>query len=745
MTQGAEPQVLVLGNGRLARLLETWLARRTSLTVSSATLADDGAVSLDQPAVAVCALEAVPYSWHLRVNALCVTEGVCCLYVQVVEDRIMVGPLVIPGLTPCIECVRFDVAGPATEDRFLPFATGPASTLERNFALADGPLAECHADEIGDRAPLLLIEAVGSHIAGQIGLVIEEHGPDIFPGAVLIGRDLRSTSLRFERAVGSCRCEDAEPDVSEKTALSFHMQVAGAQNLRITPPAPSEYRTVGIVGGGSAGYLTALTFRALQPHMAVTLIESSRVPVIGVGEATTPQLMTYLHRVLGLDVHEFYETVRPTWKLGIRFEWGLPGNHHFDYPFDFGPADAAMQYDGHLGNMTLMTALMSRDRSPILRAGDEHLSMLHRHPFAYHLDNERLVNYVMEKAIERGVTRADCEIVDAVLSPDGSEVSYLVGADGRRFEFDLYVDCSGFRSLLLEGKLGSRFVSYESSLKTDRAIAFDAPHGGTIKPYTTATTMPDGWCWSIPMPDCDHCGYVYASAFCSDDDAMADIERRHPGAAGRLIRFRSGRHEEAWKGNVLALGNAYGFVEPLESTAIAAMLETNLMVHQNFPTVKSDATSKNRLNQMVAEYWDNTRWFLSMHYRFNQRLDSPFWRFCRDETDISGYDYLLEQFRRQPPLQARRLANGFRMFGLGQDVLLFGQGVPIEGVLEPREPEHVFRRRASSFASIADAALPLSEALDLVTGTRPDFLGDLVDAHDSWMSGFYDYMMTCYS
>jgi tryptophan halogenase len=500
---------------------------------------------------------------------------------------------------------------------------------------------------------------------------------------------------------------------------------------------------VGILGGGTAGYLTALSMKRGRPDLDVQVIESSRIPVIGVGEATTSEIVPYLHRILGLDVHEFYRELLPTWKLGIQFVWGLPGDYHFNFPFDFPHPLESLLYEGHLGNTSLLSILMEQKKGLVVarRTGKGH-SLLSSSPYAYHLDNRRFVRYLQNQADRAGIQRLDREIVDAELSGNGEEIACLVDSEGGRHAYDLYVDCSGFRSLLLEQKLGSRFLSYADSLFTDRAIPADVPHGGVIKPYTRADSMLNGWCWNIPQLESDHCGYVFSSAFCSEEEAVAEMRRKYPEMGEhRLIRFRSGRHEEFWKGNVIAIGNAYGFVEPLESTAIQMILYENLAFLKYFPIRKEETRFKPVVNRYIAGKWDYLRWFLSIHYRFNRKYDSPFWQHCRENTNIEGAEEPIRQFQKAAPLSYGRLGEAAQKAPrpafdeFGYDMLLLGQGVPASFVapLQTRE-QYLGRLRGQEW--LVRGALSHERSLEVLRDGDEDLLSAHIAADDGWVAVF---------
>jgi tryptophan halogenase len=519
-------------------------------------------------------------------------------------------------------------------------------------------------------------------------------------------------------------------------------------------PGPGGVQKVAILGGGTAGWFTALALRAQLPWLDVTLIESPSIPIIGVGEASVPSLVSFLHHYLGLDVLEFSREVEPTWKLGIRFEWGLPGDYVFQAPFDWEGNGigmlGAMGETGSIGPFTLQAVLMARDVTPVIRTNGQLQSFLPMVSFAYHLDNARLVKYLRQVALARGVRHLDCKVVDAPLDTgsDGEpSVRHLVTDDGRELAFDLYVDCSGFRSALLGDKLGVPFHSYASSLYTDRALAFNAPHGGKLKPYTTARTMESGWCWNIPMVEDDHLGYVYSSSHCSDDAALTEARRTWPALTGeRVVRFRSGRHERAWVGNVYAIGNAYGFVEPLESTGLLMITRAITALVRAFPVGPDAAVMKRFTNTAIGKDWDRLRWFLAAHYKFNRRSESEFWRAVRKDADVSGLQEALDIFRTCGPLcllpRAIRAslneAAGIFFYGLaGLDCILLGQKVP-HPTLE-REPSAVWRARRATALEFARRALPQAEALR-ATRQHPELLRQLVDHPSGWVTSMATYL-----
>jgi len=513
-----------------------------------------------------------------------------------------------------------------------------------------------------------------------------------------------------------------------------------AAPVTVEEPAGRPFRpaTVGIVGGGTAGYLAALALRRAHPELAITLIESPDVPIIGVGEATTPLLPQFLHADLGLDVHRLFREVRPTLKLGIRFEWGAGDG--FSYPFGTLDLVATLVHESSLEGASFAGLLMAAGSLPLIPEASGVRSGLGTE-VAYHLDNRRFAAYLARRAAEAGVEHLEATVDRVELAPDEEEVTALHTRDGRRLAFDLYVDCSGFRSLVMGEALGSPFVSYERSLFTDGALVGAAPHDGPLLPHTVATTREAGWSWRIPQPEENHLGSVFSSAFTTAEQAEEELRAAHGGLGAslgqvRVLRFRPGRRRHFWTGNVVALGNAYGFVEPLESTALHLLIRQILLLVDFLPLPEDPgvhAERQARLDRLVADHWDYVAWFLALHFKLNRRLDTPFWRACREEVDVSRHGELIEAFRERGPLSVRAEgANGspgaeteFRypdpLWGPeGIDTLLLGQGVPCP-LPEPAEPRKAYRERLGRLRSLARQALPAGEGLRLLA-ERPELL-----------------------
>lgn len=493
-------------------------------------------------------------------------------------------------------------------------------------------------------------------------------------------------------------------------------------------PETALYNNVCIVGGGLAGYLTAIAFRKFF-NIPVTVIESSRIGPIGVGEATTPLLEDYLFTALGLDKKEFLEMVEPTWKLGIKFIWGKPGDYYFNYPFDSKDILSAYLHNNDVNKCSLNSILMSNDSSFVARIQDgadtKYHSLAKSLKYAYHLDNKKFIHYLKFKAQQAGVTFLDEEIADGILNEQGG-IEYLVNKEGDRFAYDFFVDCSGFRSLLLEKKLKVPYVSYGSSLFNNSAVTTTVPNGGHIKCYTTAETMSNGWCWNIPLRHEDHRGYVFSSDHCTDEQAYEELLLKNPSMTRdvKFIRFRSGRHTAFIIENIAAIGNAYSFVEPLESTGVHMIIDQVITLMNNFINLKNNPALRTLLNENMNEHWDYIRWFLSIHFKFNRKLENAYWTDYKNNGNIDGFKKFIDLYKeiglltRQDTTVKNMIRNDIKdtIFDLyGIDHILFSQGV-LPGNISQLKPGNKasWDELVALWNSIAKYTIPLSEDLDVL-------------------------------
>lgn len=494
-------------------------------------------------------------------------------------------------------------------------------------------------------------------------------------------------------------------------------------------------RKVIVLGGGSAGYLSAIALKIRLPELEVTVIHSKAIPIIGVGEGTTFSVPIFLHGYLGIDPVAFHQRVRPTYKLGIRFLWGERPRFHYSFTNqldsrldDLPKANGFFSFeDFEYGDIT--GALMAHDKGfetqsdggPMVGTG-----------VAYHIENRDFVSFLESAADEVGVRTVDDEVEG--VEQDDKGISRLRLKSGRSAEADLYLDCSGFRSELIGGAFREPFESFSSSLFCDRAIAGGWEREDEIlKPYTTAETMECGWAWQIEHDDVINRGYVYSSRFISDEDAEVEFRKKNPKVRStRLIRFETGAYRRGWIKNVVSMGNAGGFVEPLEATSLSVICDHTVRLIQSLADadmMPGEATRK-YYNQYTSNTWSAIRRFLALHYKFNTRLDNRFWRTCREETDLAGAEEIVEYYRECGPTQMWALETMGRGDPFGWEgylMMLVGQKVPFKKEWRPAPSD---QRRWEQFrhelAQRAGKGIGMREALDMIRS-----------ANWRWRSDFY--------
>ena len=452
-----------------------------------------------------------------------------------------------------------------------------------------------------------------------------------------------------------------------------------------------------VLGGGSAGFLAAITLKMRLPHLSVQMIRSPDIGIIGVGEATTTGLPGHLHRYLKLEIGELFRLAEPTWKLGIRFLWGK--RPYFDYGFG---RQIDIKYtlltkpagfycdDGPTDYIGINSALMTKNKVWVRqRTG----SPLVNNDYAYHIENKKFVSYLEQVARRQGVAVQEDTVVE--VQQDDAGITGLRLASGTVAMADLFIDSSGFRSLLLDQTLEEPYISFSPSLYCDRAVVGDWQRTDEpVKPYTTAETMNCGWCWQIDHEKHINRGYVHSSAFISEADAEAEFRSKNPKIGPtRIVRFKSGRYVRGWVKNVVAIGNSSGFVEPLESTglgvAIAAQSQTIVETLRSSDGILRPSLV-HHYNRRHARDWDNVRRFLVVHYKYNTRLDTPFWRACRADAVLGDAAPIVEYYQENGPCTLHRtsLLGDEDPFGMeGWLSLLLGQQVPYRKTFTPSDAE----------------------------------------------------------
>jgi tryptophan halogenase len=495
-------------------------------------------------------------------------------------------------------------------------------------------------------------------------------------------------------------------------------------------------KRVVVVGGGSAGFLAAITIKARAPGLAVCVIRSKEIGIIGVGEGSTAFLPAHLHGYLGIDYGEFYRLADPCWKLGIKFLWGKRPFFHYAFESQFearhpGLSKNAPYYfprDGELAHTGAGASLMTLGQAFLRRTNN---TPVFTRALAYHLENEKFVNFLESYATRLGVEVVDDTIVE--VHQDDSGVTGLRLAGGATRTGELYIDCSGFQSLLMGKALAEPYVSFKSSLFCDRAVVGGWQRGDEpILPYTTAETMNAGWCWQIEHEHRINRGYVYSGAFVSDEEAEREFRQKNPRVGPtRVVRFASGRYARSWVKNVVAIGNASGFVEPLESTSLAFICTETVWLIEAL--LDADAEIRPSVaglfNKRVGKAWDVIRQFLALHYKFNDRLDTPFWRECREKTDLCGAAEFVEYYRENGPslLWYKTLLNPDDQFQMeGYLAMLVGQRVPYRSEFVPPDAERrAFEWQQRTFEAQARGGYNVRDALAVVRSPQFQWPQDL--------------------
>lgn len=418
-----------------------------------------------------------------------------------------------------------------------------------------------------------------------------------------------------------------------------------------------------IVGGGSAGWMSAAACAtAVEGGCQIELVESEDIGIVGVGEATIPAIK-HFNAFVGIDEAEFMAATQASYKLGIRFtDWTELGDDYF-HPFgtygrefDWLPLFQYFLQARSRGDTTRLQdyslAWLASEKNRFAMPSHDPRSALSTLDYAYHFDAVEYGRYLRKIAEARGVKRTEGLVEHVERAPEDGSVTALILKDGRRISGDFFIDCTGFKGLLIEEALGTGYDDWSNYLPADRAIAAPCPHGDVLTPYTRSTAQTAGWRWRIPLQHRVGNGYVHCSNFISEDEATQTLlgQLEAPASVSpRVLRFKTGKRKMAWNRNVLAIGLSAGFLEPLESTSLHLIHSGIMRFLALFPHGRLDTASAQEYNRLTAEEWLSVRDFLILHYTATKRNDSEFWRYVANmalpDTLVSRMQYFVERGR----------------------------------------------------------------------------------------------------
>jgi len=456
-----------------------------------------------------------------------------------------------------------------------------------------------------------------------------------------------------------------------------------------------------IVGGGTAGWMAAAAFSRFlnNGYTKVTLVESEEIGTVGVGEATIPTIQTF-NGMLGINENEFMRATQGTFKLGIEFvDWGGLGERYF-HPFGvYGHEIHGVHFHQlylrarsrrpmpDISNYSVSSVAAAHGRFG--RPSGAGSSPVQNLAYAFHFDAGLYARFLRNYAEALGVKRIEGKIVDVGVRGEDGFVESIRLADGQRVAGDLFIDCSGFRGLLIEQTLKTGYEDWTHWLPADRAIAVPTRNVGPPDPFTRSTARTAGWQWRIPLQHRTGNGIVYSSAFLPDDEAesilLSNLEGE-PLASPRRLAFTTGRRKQAWSKNVVSIGLSSGFIEPLESTSIHLIQTGIARLLALFPDMSFSPIERDEYNRILQAQFEDIRDFIILHYHATNRTDSAFWNQVRTMSVPETLRRKMELFR----TKGRSFREGVELFDvtswvavmLGQNIVPQGYD-PIADALDP--------------------------------------------------------------
>ncbi len=412
-------------------------------------------------------------------------------------------------------------------------------------------------------------------------------------------------------------------------------------------------RKIVVAGGGTAGWIAATALaRQLGSMLDITLVESEEIGTVGVGEATIPTARTF-HNIIGIDERAFMRATQATFKLGIEFNnWARIGDHYIHsfgtmgqstWMGDFQHFWLQAREEGYAGDIGDYCLELQAAKANAFTA-DPKVGL----NYAYHLDASLYAKFLRRIGETDGVRRVEGKIARVEQDGESGDITALVMESGDRVEGDLFIDCTGFRGLLIEQTLHAGYDDWSDWLPTNSAVAVQTQSVGDPVPYTQATAHDAGWRWRIPLQHRVGNGLVYCSDYLPDDAARERLLSNVEGETltePRVIRYVTGRRRRVWSHNCVALGLASGFVEPLESTSIHLIMVGITRLMQLFPFAGITSAIVDRYNDMADLELERVRDFIILHYKMTERDDSAFWTRCRDMAIPDSLAHRIELFR----------------------------------------------------------------------------------------------------
>tara|TARA_R110001583_G_scaffold17003_8_gene69262 strand:+ start:3225 stop:4718 length:1494 start_codon:yes stop_codon:yes gene_type:complete len=443
-------------------------------------------------------------------------------------------------------------------------------------------------------------------------------------------------------------------------------------------------KKVVIAGGGTAGWMAAAAFsKLLGKNLDIVLVESDEIGTIGVGEATIPTLHIF-HRLLGLKEQDVMAATNATFKLGIQFENWHDVNKDYLHSFGFLGKDCwacGFQHFWLKGQQKNMVSEIGDYCTEHLAARQGRFAVLPNQDYnhAYHMDSSLYAKFLRKFAEQHGMRRIEGKIADVLQHEDTGNIRALQLENGEFIEGDLFIDCTGFKALLIEQTLNSGFEDWSHWLPCDSAIAVQTEAVQNPIPYTRSIAHESGWQWRIPLQTRTGNGLVFCSKYLSDADAtellLNNIEGQ-PINKPRVIKFKTGTRRQHWNKNCIAIGLSAGFLEPLESTSIHMIQRSIVRLLQLFPSQGIIQADIDEFNQQTKIELDNIRDFIILHYKVTDREDSRFWRYCKNMPIPTSLQHRIDMFSQS----GKVYKYGSELFGESSWIqVMMGQG------LQPKE------------------------------------------------------------